>query len=58
MKRIALAAVTAALLATSATAGGITFSLPNLTFPPASDTTVMKDCLVTDATTVDCIPQE
>ena len=58
MKRIVLATATSLLLATSATAGGIAFSFPTLTFPPAADVTVSKDCLSTSATTAACIPQE
>ncbi len=58
MKRIALVTATTLMLATSATAGGITFSLPNLWFPPASDITVNKDCASVDALTGLCIAQE
>ncbi|WP_187292536.1 hypothetical protein [Octadecabacter antarcticus] len=58
MKRIALITATTLMLATSATAGGITFSLPNLSFPPTADVTVNKDCLSPDAATGLCIVQE
>ena len=58
MKNIALAALTSVLLASSATAGGITFSLPNLTFPPVPETTVTKDCQSFDVTNGVCSEQE
>jgi hypothetical protein len=46
------------LLASSASAGGISFSLPNLTFPPVSETTVTKDCQSFDVTDSVCAEQE
>lgn len=58
MKNIALAALTSVLLASSAAAGGISFSLPNLTFPPAPETTVTQDCQSFDVTESACTEQE
>ena len=58
MKRIALATATTQMLAMSATAGGFSFSLPNLSFPPAADVTVSKDCVSPDATSGLCMVQE
>ena len=58
MKHIAFITATSLLLASAATAGGISFSLPNLTFPTAADVTVAKDCIATNATADVCIPQE
>lgn len=58
MKRIALMTATTLMLATSASAGGFAFSLPNLSFPPASDVTVGKDCLPTNTTSGVCVLQE
>ena len=57
MKNLVLAALTTAALASSASAGGISFSLPNLSFPPAQDVTVEKDCLPNTAATDACLPQ-
>jgi len=58
MKRIALAAAASLMLATSATAGGIAFSFPTLTFAPTSDVTVSKDCLTTNITATTCSLQQ
>lgn len=58
MKNLALAALTTALLASSAAAGGISFSLPSLTFPPVPETTVSKDCQSLNATESTCTGQE
>ncbi len=58
MKRIALIAATSLMLATSANAGGLSFSLPNLSYPTAADVTVAKDCLPQDVTSGLCTPQE
>ena len=57
MNRILLAAATTVLLATSAGAGQITFSLPNLTFPPHDGATVTKSCLESGAMAGLCAPQ-
>lgn len=43
MKLTLIAAVTTIMLGTSASAVQITFSLPNLTFPPSDGATVTKD---------------
>ena len=58
MKNLTLAALTSALLASSAAAGGIAFSLPNLTFPTAPETIVTKDCQSFDVTETVCTEQE
>lgn len=58
MKNIALAALTSVIFASTASAGGISFSLPNLTFPPASESTVTQDCQSFDVTENACIKQE
>lgn len=58
MKRIALIATTSLMFATAASAGGITFSLPNLSFPTAADATVAKDCMPQGVTLGLCTPQE
>ena len=58
MKHFVLTAIASVFLASSATAGGISFSLPNLTFPPVSETTVAKGCQSVDVTTNACIEQE
>lgn len=58
MKRIALMTATTLMLATSASAGGFSFSLPNLSFPPAADVTMGKECLPTNTTSGVCLPQE
>ena len=55
MKRIALVTATTQM---PATAGGFSFSLPNLSFPPAADVTVSKDCVSPDATSGLCMVQE
>lgn len=54
MKSIVLATATTLIIATSASASGMTFSLPNLTFPPADTVTVTKDCLSLDTTAPTC----
>ncbi|AKS44676.1 hypothetical protein SAMN05444287_2410 [Octadecabacter temperatus] len=58
MKNVALSALVSVMLASSAAAGGISFSLPNLTFPPVSETTVSKDCQSFDVTNDACSEQE
>ena len=58
MKNITVAAITSVLLASSAAAGGISFSLPNLTFPPESESTVTKGCQSFDVTETACTEQE
>ena len=58
MKNLMMITATSLLLATSASAGSITFSIPNLWFPPVDDTTVSKDSLTSDTTSVLAIPQE
>ncbi|SMX40044.1 hypothetical protein [Octadecabacter ascidiaceicola] len=58
MKNVTLAAVTSVLLASSASAGGISFSLPNLTFPPVSEPVVTQDCQSFDTSQNVCIDQE
>lgn len=57
MKRIAFAAATSVMIATSATAGSFSFSLPNLDFAPTNDVTVAKDCLPTTGAIAVCTPQ-
>jgi hypothetical protein len=57
MKNLLLVALTTAALATSATAGSITFSIPNLTFPSTQDVTVAKDYLAGLDATAACLPQ-
>ncbi|MCF2871713.1 hypothetical protein L0664_11605 [Octadecabacter sp. G9-8] len=57
MKNLFLAALTTVALGSAAHAGSITFSIPNLTFPPTSDVTVGKDCLPQTATPATCLPQ-
>lgn len=54
MTRTALAALAAIFLASSASAGSITFSIPNLWFPPSDDTTVTRLCTDFDATSEVC----
>lgn len=44
MKRIAPLAFVAAVLAAPAFAGGMDFTLPNLTFPPKAVTVSTSDC--------------
>ena len=58
MKTLLMITATTLFLATSSSAGSITFSIPNLWFPPSDDTTVAKDCLPSGATTVQCEIQE
>lgn len=58
MKRLVLAAATVLALASSASAGGMAFSLPNLWFPSSDDVTVSKSCLSSDAASTVCAPQE
>jgi len=58
MKRIVLAAAATVMLATMAGASSITFSIPNLTFPPSPDVTVTKDCVTPEATSGVCLTQE
>ncbi len=58
MKTLASAAAVSLLFASTAAAGGITFSLPNLHFPPADAETVTQDCQSFDATSDTCIVDE
>ena len=58
MKTLVSAAALGLLFASSAAAGSITFSLPNLQFPPADAETVTQDCQSFDATSDTCIAQE
>lgn len=58
MKNLLLATLTTLALGTAASAGGITFSLPNLTFPSSDTVVVTKDCLTQTAPTGACIPQD
>ncbi len=58
MNRIFLAATTTVLFASAATASSITFSFPDLTFPPAPDTTVTQDCQSFSATAQTCTDQQ
>ena len=57
MKNLILASLTTLALASAASAGSITFSIPNLSFPPTQDVTVAKDCLPNSAATDVCLPQ-
>lgn len=57
MKHLIIAALTAATLTTSTSAGGITVTLPNLTFPPSQDITIAKPCLPDAAATGHCSPR-
>ncbi|MCF2905846.1 hypothetical protein L0666_12680 [Octadecabacter sp. CECT 8868] len=58
MKNLILTATAGIFLASAASAGGMSFSLPNLWFPPADDVTVTKDALSVDATTVTPLAEE
>lgn len=57
MKNLLLAALATVALGSAASAGSITFSLPNLSYPPSSDVTVAKDCMPDSNTINACIPQ-
>jgi hypothetical protein len=57
-ERNALVTATTLMLATSATAGSFSFSLPNLSFPPTADVTASKDCVAPAETTGLCIVKE
>lgn len=57
MTRLFAAAITAVLLGTSAGAGQITFSLPNLTFPPDKGVHVTRNCLAIGVMTGLCDPK-
>ena len=58
MKQTLLAALMTAALTASATAGGMAFYVPNLTFPPTDNIVVSEDCLTQTDATQTCIPQE
>lgn len=58
MKNLILITATSLMLATSASAGSFGFSMPNLWFPADTDTTVTKDVLIGDATSVLPIVEE
>ncbi len=55
MRTLLVATFASAILSTSVMAGGISMTLPSLTFPPAQDTTVAKDCLPADAVAGRCV---
>lgn len=58
MKNLVLVTATSLLLATSASAGGVTFSLPNLWFPQTEEATVTKNAPTTDVVTIQTPDQE
>jgi len=58
MKSLLMITATSLLLATSASAQGITFTLPNLWFPDDDTVTVAKDCLPSATTTALCDTSE
>ena len=58
MKNLLMITATSLLLATSANAGSIMFSIPDLWFPPTDDTTVAKDCLSGATTAGQCVVAE
>lgn len=58
MTRTLLATALTVMLATSATAGGMSISLPNLWFPETPDVTVTKDCLPSATASSECDAQK
>lgn len=58
MKNLFAATLATLVLSTAATAGGVSFSLPNLSFPAEEIVTVGKDCLAPNATSTGCMTQE
>ena len=58
MKTLISATALGLMIATSATASSITFSLPNLQFPPKTPDIVTQDCPSFDAAADTCETQE
>lgn len=58
MKTMTFSVLTVMILASSAAAGGITFNLPNLDFPPRDTVIVGKDCALPDAIAGQCTAEK
>lgn len=58
MKTTLFAFAATLMIATSASAGGFSFNLPNLDFPNPDTVTVGKNCLLSDAMAGLCTAQQ
>ncbi len=58
MKSIATLAAATALIASGAGAFGYSVEMPNLTFPPKTDTIVTQDCSDLAVTSPTCLPSK